>query len=213
MNAAENVPFRYKDPNMDPRHPGLSVRFREHAEKNDKASADGVDVFDNVLVAYVAPIGMPKSEASCEIERKLPDGTILEHKVHSKKYADLVKMYKEGNDGGHIGTPLALLNMSPGTIASLKARGIHTVEMLADMTDTGGGELMGFRTDRETAQKFLALREKNAPLVAVKALEEQHAKEIASLHRQLAEMNERFGSDEPRKPGRPRKTAEAAQAA
>jgi hypothetical protein len=211
VNAAENVLFRYKDPNMDPRHPGLSVRFREHEEKNDKASAEsGFDTFDNVLVAYVAPVGQPKSEASCEIERKLPDGTVKVHPVHARKYAELVKLYKEGAGEGSVGTPLKLLNLTPGTIATLRARGVHSVEMLADLADSAGGELMGFRGDREKAQQFLALRERNAPMVAVDALKEEHAKEIASLRRQLEEMNERFGEPELRKPGRPRKQIEEA---
>jgi hypothetical protein len=212
VNAAENVLFRYKDPNMDPRHPGLSVRFREHEEKNDKASAEsGFDTYDNVLVAYVAPVGQPKSEASCEVERKLPDGTVKVHAVNSRKYADLIKLYKEGAGEGSVGTPLKLLNLTPGTIASLRARGIHSVEMLGDISDSGGAELMSFREYRDKAQQFLALREKNAPMVAVDALKEEHAKEIASLRRQLEEMNERFGEPEARKPGRPRK--EAAEAA
>jgi hypothetical protein len=211
VNAAENVLFRYKDPSMDPRQPGMSVRFREHEEKNEAASAaSGYDTYDNVLVAYVAPVGQPKSEASCEIERRLPDGSVKPHPVHARKYADLVKLYKEGAGEGSIGTPLKLLNLTPGTIASLKARGVHSVEMLADLSDSAGGEMMGFRGDREKAQQFLALREKNAPLVAVDALKEEHAKEIASLRRQIEEMNERFGEPEPRKPGRPKKLEAAA---
>jgi len=206
VNAAENVPFRYKDPNMDPRHPGMSVRFREHAEKNDPASLEqGFDVFDNVLVAYVAPVGMPKSEASCEIERKLPDGTVKPHPIHSKKYAELVKLYKEGAGEGSVGTPLSLLNLPPGTIASLKARGIHTVEMLADLSDSAGGEMMGYRETREKAQQFLALREKNAPMIKLEAIEEKHRQETESLRRQIAELEERFGHPEKRGPGRPRK--------
>lgn len=211
MNAAENVLFRYREPNAPANQPGMSVRFREHEEKNEAASAaSGYDTYDNVLVAYVAPVGQPKSEASCEIERRLPDGSVKPHPIHSRKYAELVKLYKEGAGEGAIGTPLKLLNLTPGTIASLRARGVHSVEMLADLSDSAGGEMMGFRGDREKAQQFLALREKNAPLVAVDALKEEHAKEIASLQRQIAELNERFGEPEPRKPGRPRKDLEAA---
>lgn len=194
------IPFRYKDP-AAPDMPALIVIFRERPEKNEKASAEaGYDVFDSLLIAYVGPPGGARSNAACEIERKLPDGTVKVHPVHAKKYADLVKAYKEGNGELGVGTPLATLpGMDAGIYETLRARGVHSIETLAELSDAGAGQMMGFRELQAKAKRFLEAREKGAPLAKMESALKERDDEIANLKRQVSDLIERFSDDKPAK--------------
>ncbi len=208
-----DVPFLWTDPNPFPgqRPDQLIVIFRETAEKNTKETAEkGYDVFDNVLVAEVSAGGHgAKSSVVHEIERKSPDGTVKQHPVYSRKYAQIIQQFKEGRTDEGMGTPLHLLpKMDPARIATLKAQGIHFVETLATAGDSSAlGEMMGFREMRTNAQKFIELREKNAPMVKAEEIEKRLTAENENLRRQLEELAARFTASETPKrgPGRPRK--------
>lgn len=200
--------FRYREPTWPP-NMYLVVRFREEAHVNDEWTAvNGYKTFDNVLLALVAPPGQNKSEAICEIERKLPDGTMKVHQLHARKYADVVKQYKDAKGGeGDLGTPLKELGLEPGIIATMRARGIHSIELLAGTIDAAGDNLMGFRGFREKAIKFLELRDKNAPTVRLEMELAKRDEELLSLKRQLADLTAAVEREMPerRGPGRPRK--------
>lgn len=208
----DNAPsiFRWRDPAWPQNLPSLVVIFREEAHLNDEwTTGNGYKTYDNVLMALVSPPGQVKSTAACEIERRLPDGTLKPHPINSRKYADAVKLYKEGKGGGAAGTPLKELGLEPGLIATMRARGIHSIEMLAEMSDGAGDELMGFRTFREKAQKFMALREKEAPTKRLEMELKQRDDMIASLQRQLNDLTAAVDAHEiKRGPGRPPKVRE-----
>lgn len=205
--------YRWRDPNWPREIPSLSVHFIMESQVNAEWTAKtGVQTYDNVLIAYVAPMGMPKSNAAHEIERTLPDGQVKVNQFYAGKYGEQIKHYKAGTMAETIGTPLKdLVGMTPAMAMNLRGRGIHTIEMLAEMPDGAGNELMGFWDLRDRAKKHLEHREKNAPMVKLEAMEEAHKAEVASLRRQLDELLARVG-DEPQKrgPGRPPKVQEAA---
>lgn len=206
-----DVPFLWTDPNPFPgmRPDQLIVIFREAAEKNLKETVEkGYDVFDNVTIAEVSAGGHgAKSTVVHEIERRLPDGTIVKHPLYSRKYANIFQQFKEGRTDEGTGTPLSLLpKMDSARIATLKAQGIHFVETLATAGDSSAlGEMMGFREMRTNAQKFLELREKNAPMVKAEEMEKRLTAENENLRRQLDELIARFNEMPKRGPGRPRK--------
>ena len=211
-----DVPFLWVDPNPFPgmRPDQLIVIFRESAQKNLKESLEkGYDVFDNVVIAEVSAGGhSAKSTVMQEMERRLPDGTMIKHPINSRKYAAIFQQFKEGRTEDGVGTPLNLLpKMDPARIATLKAQGIHFVETLATAADSSAlGEMMGFREMRANAQKFLDLREKNAPMVKAEEMEKRLTAENENLKRQLQELSDRFNEAPRRGPGRPRKEEEAA---
>lgn len=206
------VIFRWRDPAWPRELPSLIVIFKEHPEKNEEfTAANGYDTFDNVLVAYVSPPGQTRSSTACEIERRLPDGTMKVNQANARKYGDVVRLYKEGKGAGAAGTPLKELGLDPGIVATMRARGIHSIEMLAEISDSAGDELMGFRGFREKAQKYIALREKEAPTKRLEAELKQRDDVIASLQRQLDDLKAAVAAaDIPTKrgPGRPRKVVE-----
>ncbi len=182
--------YRWKDPSLPPSAPALQVFFMEEAKVNDEVTAEtGVQTYDNVLVAYVSPMGMAKSNVAKEIERTMPDGTVVPNRENSAKYGEQIKHYKAGTDSAAVGTPLKdLIGMTPAVQMNLRARGIHTIEMLSDMGDSAGGDFMGFWDLREKAKKHLEMRDKNAPMVRVEALEEKHKEEVAALKAQIEEL-------------------------
>lgn len=198
--------YRWKDPSLPPNAPALQVYFLQEPQVNAEATAaTGVQTYDNVLTAYVAPMGMPKSNVAHEIERTLPDGTVKTNLFYANKYGEQVKAYKAGTGAEELGTPLRdLVGMTPAVIMNLKSRGVHTVEMLAEMQDSAGGDLMGFWDWRDRARKHIEAREKEAP---TKRLEMELASRdalIASMQRQLDEMKASLAEEET---GRKRKAA------
>jgi hypothetical protein len=198
--------YSYREPGSPPNTPALLVRFEETSEQNVLITqATGVATFDHKLVALVSAPGS-RSEAACEVERVLPDGTIKRHPLNSFKYAEALKLFKAGKEQTNIGTPLDQLpGIVPAYILNLKARGIHSIEMLDGASDNLSGELMGYRHWKEKARAYIETREKEAPKKQLEAALKQKDDQIANLQRQLDELVERLGEPEKRKPGRPRK--------
>lgn len=183
--------YRWRDPNWPPNMPGLAVYFVEDAEVNHEVTAEtGIQTYDNVTKVVVAPAGgRDKSNMHHEIERVLPDGTVKVNRDVAMKYAEQFKLYKAGTESEATGTPLRdILGMTPALIMNLKSKGIHTVEMLAEMPDNAGNDLMGFWDYRDKAKKHLELRDKNAPMIRMEAIEEKHKAEKADMQRQLDEL-------------------------
>lgn len=205
--------YRWKDPNLPPSAPALQVYFLQEPQVNHEVTrSTGVQTYDNVLVAYISPMGMPKSNAAHEIERTLPDGTVRTNAFYANKYAEQLALYKKGLGAESVGTPLRdLVGMTPATAMNLRARGIHTVEMLADMQDGAGSDMMGFWDLRDRARKHIAAREAEAPTKRLEAELAERDKEIASLRRQMEELAAVV--QEKRGPGRPRKAEPEAAAA
>jgi hypothetical protein len=190
VNFEQPQMYRWKDPNLPPAAPALQVYFLQEPHVNHEVTAQtGVQTYDNVVVAYISPMGNSRSNVAHEIERTLPDGTVKVNQFYAAKYGEQLKLYKSGMGSEATGTPLRdLVGMTPATAMSLRARGIHTVEMLSDMGDGAGNDLMGFWDLRDKARKHIELREKNAPTVRLEAELAERDATIASLQRQMDEF-------------------------
>ena len=210
----EPVPLMWRDPAAPPNSPPLGVFVREQSQRNAKVSDEsGFDCFDNLLVLEVQPGVQAKSTVCIEIERKLPDGSTVVNQYNYRKYKTVVDDFKNGSQGVGTGTPLHFLpGMDAARISSLKAQGVHWVESLAEMPDSSQGDLMGFHMLKQEAQKFIALREKAAPLLKMEAIEKDLRAENERLQRQLNDLIERLGEPEekPRRSRPPKAEQEAA---
>lgn len=210
--------FRWREPGAPPNSPALAIYFMLESHLNADVTAEtGVQSYDSVEMGYVAPIGNPKSNSSVEMRRTKPDGTETVHNFNMARYGDPYRAWKAGLSSESQGTPLKdLFGMTPATAMNLRARGINTIEMLADAVDAAGQDVMGFWELREKAKKHLVHREEQAPLIRMDAMAAKHEAETAELKRELAELKALLsaGGDivAKRGPGRPRKdeTAEAA---
>ncbi len=195
--------YRFREPGAPPQMPALAVYFVEEAMINHEVTRTlGVQSYDNVLVAYVGPMGMPKSNAACEIERTTPEGKVVVNRENAFKYGEQIKLYKSGASSEAQGTPLKdLVGMTPALSQNLRARGIHSVEMLAEMSDSGQDAFMGFWDYRDRARAHLQARKEAAPTVRLEAELAERDKTIGSLQRQLDELKA-LVEDKPRR-GRP----------
>lgn len=192
--------YSWKDRTLPPNAPALQIYFLQEPQVNAEATEKtGVQTYDNVIVGYVSPMGMPKSNVALEMERQLPDGTVKVHQINATKYAEPLSLFKKGIASESTGTPLRdLVGITPAIIMTMKAKGIHTVEMLADMPDAAGQDLMGFWEWREKARKHIEHREKNAPMVKLEAIEERHKKEIADLQQQVHDLTAILNKKKPK---------------
>lgn len=210
--------YPWRDPRAPANSPSLCVYFLNEPQVNAAATAEtGLQTYDNVLVAYVAAKPQDKSNVAHEIRRTLPDGTVKVTPA-SYKYAEPLKHYDAGVEAESLGTPLKeLIGMVPGTIMSLKARGVATIEVLADLPDSAGHEMMGFHELRDRAKKHIQRSKEAAPALRMEAIEAKHAAEVDALKRQIADLAARMPAVEPeepavqrRGPGRPPRQQEAA---
>lgn len=216
--------YPWRDPRAPDNSPSLCIYFLNEPQVNKELTeSTGVQTYDNVLVAYVAAKPQDKSNVAHEIRRTLPDGTVKPTQA-AYKFAEPLKHYDAGIQAEALGTPLKdLIGMNPGTIMSLKARGVATIEVLADLPDSAGYEMMGFHELRDRAKKHIAHRKENAPALRMEAIEAKHAEEVDALKRQIADLAAKFAAagvepePEPvvarRGPGRPRRSDNEAEAA
>lgn len=182
--------FSWKNPNEPSHLPALTVIAEVLSLRNPEFTAQtGKPSFDSVLMFKVSAPGMTRSDAACEIERTLPDGTKVVNAANSYKYASVLEAYRKGAGGMHLGTPLTELpGMDPGLMNNLRARGIHTVEMLSETSDAAIGDLMGLQGWIGKAKSHLSAIEKAAPAKHLEAELKKRDEANANLQRQLDDL-------------------------
>jgi hypothetical protein len=73
-----------------------------------------------------------------------------------RRFADHYAKYKAGQGAEVVGTRLEMVPwMTRSKVEEYKYFGIHTVEQLADASDSVGQKFPGFNADREKSRKFL----------------------------------------------------------
>ena len=132
----------------------------------------------------------------------------------------MLEQYRKGAGAMHLGTPLVELpGMDPGLMNNLRARGIHTVAMLAETSDSAIGDLMGLMGWIDRAKKHIAAIEKAAPGKHLEAELKKRDDAYASLQRQFDDLKAAIvanGGEVPApraKPGRKPKAVQQEQEA
>lgn len=155
---------------------GTALRFFERPTKNNfQSEKNGRPIFDTSLLVEVMVPGSRESTPEFEIERTYCEeagmdprtgGRLVERSSHYARYASQVDAYKAQNGVGLVdGTPISQWpNVDAGTAATLKAAGISTVEMLANVQDVHLPNLgIGGRVLRDQAAAFLQTRQFGVP--------------------------------------------------
>lgn len=160
---------------------GTALRFFERPTKNNFQSEKyGRPLFDTSLIVEVMVPGSRESTPEFEVERTYcaEAGTdaegnrLVERSPHYVKYQQQIEAFKAQNGSGLInGTPIAQWpQIDAGTVATLKAAGIYSVEMLAGVNDTHLSNLgIGGRVLRDQAQAFLNSRQFGVPTAQLSA--------------------------------------------
>lgn len=199
--------------NTRPTHRFVSFRY-EAVENEAKSRETGRRVFERALVMrqhYPGARDFLDREMLRFIEGR--DAPVIQEPDIWLKVRDHAEKWMANAEAAAAGTPLALMNLAVHEIASLKAAGIGSVEMLAALPDAGLKVVEGARGLRDKARGFLSAAEGSAPLAKAEAEAAAAREEAAALRQELAELRAmltaRNDDDEPapRRRGRPPKEA------
>jgi hypothetical protein len=104
------------------------------------------------------------------------------------------KAYQAGRNEGPQGTPMSILFPSdPGICNTLKALDVHTVEQLAELTDTALGNIgMGARDWMMKAQRYMEAVEKGKGFGALEAEVEKRTTAITDLRNENRMLKQRL---------------------
>lgn len=185
---------------------GTALRFYYEPSKNNFLSEKaGRAVFDSSLMVEVITPGSTESLPKFEIERTLAAeaGTdaggkrIVKQGTKYAQYVQQVEAFKAQN-GEHLesGTPISQwAQIDVGTAASLKAAGIHTVEMLGSVSDGNLQNLgTGGRVLRDQAIAFLQARQFGVPTAQMAADTAHLREDNIRLQNQVRELGDRLNA-------------------
>jgi len=156
----------------------LNVKFYLDAIQDDAKSAEeGRPIFTERLMISIAVPG----QADC-VKRPAWDADFRRFPKH-------YEAFKAGTQEAETGTPLKMWPvMTVSQVAELAARGVRTVEQLANMADVDAQKFMGLNSLRQKAKDFLEAAKGAAPLTAMRAELESRDAQIASLQAQMTEL-------------------------
>lgn len=166
--------------------------FTQPSKNNFQSEKNGRPIFDTSLMVEVMVPGSRESTPVFEVERTFCEEAghdangqrIVDRSVKYAQYREQVEAYKSRSGNGlATGTPLSEWpQIDVGTTATLKAAGIHTVEMLAGVQDTHLPNLgIGGRVLRDQAIAFINTRQFGVPSAKMAA-------DSAHLHDELARV-------------------------
>lgn len=189
------------------------VEFWWDTAKNNFASEKaGRPIFDQVLMCKIMTPGQRRSEISHEIERQFSDGKVRTNEQLSRRFADQIKQFKARDEtSGLTGTPIEQWpRIDRRQAAELKALNIHTVEMLAGVSDSAKQTIgMGANNLVEEAKVFLEKAKEAGRDQHLAAENARLRTDVERLTEQVKDLAARLDKDEETKrgPGRPKKDA------
>lgn len=169
-----------------------TFKLRWDAAHNGSASeAEGRPIFDKVLMLTLLYPGT-SDQLDVEIKR-FPDGAkpIVTDRGRYEMFKDSIDRFEANGNASESGTPLALINLDPATIANLNGMGIKTVEQLSDVPDSALDSLKtGGRGLRDRARAFIEASAGGAPMARLQAENEGLRGDVQELKRRLDEFAE-----------------------
>jgi hypothetical protein len=160
---------------------GLFPRFYLVAEEDRPASLEaGRPIFREVEMVEIHRAG---DRLTTVVARVNDD--------HRGRWPQLYTAFSEGRTQAVEGTPLEQWpSLGVSRVAELKALNIHTVEHLAEISDTALQNLMGGNSLRAQARAYIDAARGNAPHQALAVENEALKQEIERLKRQFNELGE-----------------------
>lgn len=109
--------------------------------------------------------------------------------VDIKRFPRQYEAYKAGKEEQQQGTPLGLMPwMTPGRVEEYKFFKIVTVEQLAEASDEGGKNFMGFQADKQKAKEYMDASQRGVGAQEMEDQLSERDKEIAELKEQMATL-------------------------
>ena len=165
----------------------LHVRFYlEPVEQTARSIKEGRRVFEDTEFIEIM---IPGDKLNI-IKRQVWD-------IDKARFAQQYARFKQGLADQTVGTPLTeLIFITAAKVKEYEFFGIKTIEQLAGCADgsDAGQRMMGFASDKQKANAFLAAAKGNAPVNELRAKLEERDNVIEAMQRQMAEMNAKLES-------------------
>jgi len=162
--------------NYDPTT-GLPGPIRRHP-------GEGGTFFKNEICVEIRAPG----EKDFIVRRQLRPSDKYRFPIQWKAFEDSEKGMAPGQDG----TPLDLLPfLTKAQVMEFQAVGITTAEHLADTSDVNGQKFMDFQRVRRRAQDFVEAAKGNAPILAIRAENDDLRSQLVAMQKQIKELAER----------------------
>lgn len=187
--AVTQMAFNSQSGQFGPR-PGdenLLVKFYLHPRQNKAKSIEaGRPIFEDVEYIRIMVPG--------------DKDNIVERPARESDRARFPRQYdafKRGEGDALVGTPLAAWpSIARSQVEELAFFGVKTVEQLASMSDTQIQKFMGLRELRTKAKAYIELAAGNAPLEKMQAELESRDATIATMQKQIADLQARIEKDD-----------------
>lgn len=160
----------------------LHVRFYlEPVEQTARSIKEGRRVFEDTEFIEIM---IPGDKLNI-IKRQV-------YEMDKGRFAQHYARFKQGLADQTIGTPLTeLIFITAAKVKEYEYFGIKTIEQLAGAADgsDAGQRMMGFNSDKQKANAFLAAAKGNAPINELRAKLDERDNVIEAMQRQMQEMN------------------------
>ena len=159
----------------------VAARFYDKAVKTSEVSENGLPIFKNVTYVEIRI-----KDNNTEVFNQ--PATEEKIKRFPKEYA----LYKLSKEQAKDGTPLEQFSfLTAAEIATCKARGIFTVEALAEL-DFAKVNSLGLQNEHVLAQMFLETSGDNLKLKKFAEREKEYKAKIAELEEKVAFLQEKL---------------------
>ena len=159
----------------------VAARFYDKAVKTSEVSENGLPIFKNVTYVEIRI-----KDNNTEVFNQ--PATEEKIKRFPKEYA----LYKMSKEQAKDGTPLEQFSfLSAAEIASCKARGVFTVEVLAEL-DFAKVNSLGLQNEHVLAQMFLETSGDNLKLKKFAEREKEYKAKIAELEEKVAFLQDKI---------------------
>lgn len=159
----------------------VAARFYDKAVKTSEVNENGLPIFKNVTYVEIRI-----KDNNTEVFNQ--PATEEKIKRFPKEYA----LYKMSKEQAKDGTPLEQFSfLSAAEIATCKARGVFTVEALAEL-DFAKVNSLGLQNEHVLAQMFLETSGDNLKLKKFAEREKEYKAKIAELEEKVASLQEKL---------------------
>lgn len=175
----DTLDYDYKDHQSAEADKNLAVRFYLDAIHNEEKSKEaGRPVYDEVVFIEKRVRG----DRNNVVQRPARDG-------EERQFAEAYRAFRNNEDPAVSGTPLKEWpTIGVAMLKELQHMGFHTVEQLANASDTVCGKFAGLQTFKQKAANYLAYAKEAAPIAKLEAVATEAKNEAEVLRRQLAEL-------------------------
>ena len=175
---------------IDPRTGVVQVRDTAHAwfttrpkHMPAKSEAAGHPVYEDITMVNVQQPGDMNP-----VTREYRPGD-------ERRWPEAWAAYQEGRKAPVDGTPVSILfPASPAMVHNLEGVGVHTIEQLASVTDTGLGNIPMGLTLRDKAKAFLDARDGADGFNKLQAQLERKDEQMRSMQMQMTEMQSQLAT-------------------